>query len=120
MKYNFEFNGNKGILYLETHLNTKHEIECVKNDDEIFRLGGTAVNQVLIKKLDNGKYRTEYYPLDMEGKQVQYLDLDQPLDQNLARLIFINVDVIDGGENLLRRYRIDPYFGTHRVINGSH
>lgn len=59
-------------------------------------------------------YVHEYYPLDMEGKSPGWFVASRPL-QN-AHHIFVNLDVLDGGGNVVKRYRISPFTGEHVVI----
>lgn len=60
-------------------------------------------------------YVHEYYPLDMEGKSPGWFIASRPL-QN-AHHIFVNLDVLDGGGNVIKRYRVSPFTGDHVVIN---
>lgn len=149
---NFEFDGNVGTLYLKTHFGQTFSIKCEKLDGEIFRLGGTAAQEVMsyegvILKLNNpicqfkafrsqetffeGKahlspeawddgdlhcYVTEYYTLDMEGKETSWLVSKQPIED--AKYLFINLDILDGGGNLIRRYRVSPFSGEYKILNG--
>lgn len=146
----FEFDGNIGMLFLETHFNQKFTIKCEKNNDEIFRLGGTAAHEVMmyegvIMKLNNPVcqfrafrtleeyfedaaylspeswdegdlhcYVTEYYTLDMENKPHAWLVSKAPIRD--SNYIFINLDVLDGGGNLMRRYRVSPFTGEYKVL----
>ena len=144
----FEHEGNIGLLNVVTHFGTTHIIKCEKHDCETFRLGGTAVNEVVIHEglilnlplslfrafVSNGYmiedkgmlspenwteadlhcYIHEYYPLDMEGKTPEWLIASRPL-QN-AHHIFINLDVLDGGGNVVKRYRVSPFTGQYIVI----
>jgi len=57
---------------------------------------------------------TEYYPLDMEGKSHGWLVSKNPIED--ARYLFVNLDVIDGGGNVVKRYRISPFTGEHKVM----
>jgi hypothetical protein len=147
-----EYEGNVGFLKLITHFGKEVVIECHKTDDEIFRLGGTAVNEVMTyegvvleapvphghmrfrafhseeqcfddigiiseqdwPEDDRHCYVTEYYPLDMEGKKHQWFISRRPIKN--AHYLFVNVDIIDGGENLLRRYRISPFIGEYVLM----
>ncbi len=115
MQYSFEYENNTGRLKLKTYLNTEHVIECYKKDDEIFRTGGTAVNEITIIPYQD-KFAIEYYDLDMEGQEPKWLVVDQIPDGDL-RQIFINIDIIDGGSNILRRFRVNPYFGTYKIMD---
>jgi len=147
----FEYEGNGGVLALTSHFGTRHTILCDKTDDGIFRLGGTAVNEVsqyegLVTDSSTGSFRaflptpphphfegvgtlspegwatgpdrhcwiTEYYNLDIEGGEPGWIISRNKIDS--ASQIFVNVDVIDGGGNMLKRYRICPFFGDYRVI----
>lgn len=59
-------------------------------------------------------YVHEYYPLDMEGKSPGWFIASHPL-QN-AHHIFVNIDVLDGGGNVIKRYRASPFTGEHVVL----
>lgn len=144
----FEHEGNIGLLKVITHFETTHVINCEKHDDERFRLGGTAVNEVAVhegvilnlslstfrafasqNRIIEGKgilsselwteadlhcYVHEYYPLDMEGKSPEWFIASRPL-QN-AHHIFINLDILDGGGNVIKRYRVSPFTGAYIII----
>lgn len=149
----FEFDGDQGLLSVTTHFNQSHTIACTKHSDEFFRLGGTAINEVMIYegvilKLnsesptsfrafknhnaffdDHGILSTEswqaddlhcyvheYYPLNMEGNPPQWFIAKEPI--NNAHHIFVNLDVIDGGGNVLKRYRVSTFTGQHVIIEG--
>lgn len=56
-------------------------------------------------------YVYEHYPLDMEGREPQWFIASRPL-QN-AHHIFVNLDVLDGGGNVIKRYRVSPFTGQH-------
>jgi len=118
MDYKFEYEGDVGTLYLTTHLNTHHVITCNKLSDEFFRIGGTALSDLSMQKViidDKEKFIVEYYDINMETSQPKLLILDhQPTNINL---LFINIDIIDGGGNIMRRYRVDPWFGDYKEIN---
>jgi hypothetical protein len=146
---NFEFDGNIGTLTVKTHFGTEHKIRCEKSDGEIFRLGGTAINEVVcfegvLLDPENGKFRafynpehtfegeailspegwenpadrhcwvTEYYTLDMEGQEHSWLVSRKPIVD--ATHLFLNLDVLDGGENVIKRYRVSPFFGDYKVM----
>lgn len=144
----FEHEGNIGSLKVVTHFGFDHVVRCEKHDDESFRLGGTAVNEVMVyegcilnlplstfrafmtpDKTIEGKgilspeawtesdlhcYVHEYYPLDMEGKTPEWFIASRPL-QN-AHHVFVNLDVLDGGGNVMKRYRVSPFTGEHVVL----
>lgn len=63
-------------------------------------------------------YVHEYYPLDMEGKEPQWFIASRPI-QN-AHHIFINLDVLDGGGNVVKRYRVSPFTGEYVVMENVH
>ena len=145
----FEYEGNDGSLSVITHFDSKHVISCTKHDGEIFRLGGTAINEVAVyegvilnlplstfrafvsaERTIDGKgilspenwsdinlhcYIHEYYPLDMEGKQPDWFIASRPL-QN-AHHIFVNLDVLDGGGNVIKRYRVSPFTGAYVILD---
>jgi len=153
-KATFEHEGNSGLLTVITHFDHTAFIPCTKRVDEAFRLGGTAVNSVVVYEgltlnlpclpsfvhfrafrtpedyfdsvgvisqedwsdSDRHCYVTEYYSLDMEGKKPSWFISRQPI-QN-ANHLFINLDVVDGGGNVVRRYRVSPFTGEYRVMEG--
>lgn len=142
-----EKNHNTAVLYLKSHFGKNFEYQFAKNDDEIFRLSGTAINEVLtfegvLLNIESGLFRAfsnqafegngvlspeswdnsdkhcyviEYYDLEMEGKKHGWLISKYPLKD--SNYLFINVDILDGGQNIIKRYRISPFFGTSREIN---
>ena len=148
-KTHFEHNGNNGTLSLVTHFGEQFHISCSKKTDEQFRMGGTAVDDVLVYEAillsPEGKFRafkssksedffegeclvspeywpendshgyiTEYYPLDMEGTSSGWFISRKPIEG--ANCIFINIDVIDGGGNIMKRYRISPFTGDFKIL----
>lgn len=152
VKAAFKAEGNDGLLSMVTHFNKRVEIPCVKRDDEIFRLGGTAVNEVMCyeglmprlpsdplhtsfkafitpeqtlesigilsdedwSEADRHCYITEHYTLDMEGKKPTWFISRRPIRE--AHRLFVNLDVLDGAGNLLKRYRVSPFTGEHKVM----
>jgi hypothetical protein len=64
--------------------------------------------------LNEAAIALEYYTLDIEGKAPSWIFTPKLIDQ--AEIIFINVDCIDGGNNLIKRYRISPYTGEYKVM----
>ena len=62
-------------------------------------------------------YVHEFYPLEMEGKAPTWFLSKQPL-QN-AHHIFINLDILDGGGNVLKRYRVSPLTGEYKIMEFS-
>jgi hypothetical protein len=152
VKVNFEHEGNSGLLVITTHFGETVEIACDKQDDEQFRLGGTAINEVVVYEglvlelsalssfvhfrafrseqdyfegsgiLSNEDwdetnrhcYVTEHYSLDMEGNPPGWLISKNPIQD--AHYLFVNMDVLDGGGNVIKRYRISPFTGEYRVM----
>ena len=150
----FEPEFNSGILYVTTHFGQTIEIPCVKNDGEIFRLGGTAISDVMTyegvvlnvsafppyvhfrafrtpensfestgvmsneewSESDHHCYVTEYYSLEMENKPHGWFVSRKPIID--AHYLFINLDTLDGGGNLIKRYRVSPFTAEYCVING--
>jgi len=60
----------------------------------------------------------EYYPLDMEGKAPQWVIASKNIDQ--PEILFINIDCLDGGFNIIKRYRISPYNGEYKLMGMNH
>lgn len=159
VKATFEHEGNAGLLTVITHFDRTIQIPCEKHSEESFRLGGTAVHDLVMYegvildfliKIPESKgpsvrfrafhneqhffeaqgilspeiwtkanlhcYVTEYYPLDMEGKKPGWFVSSRPLRD--ANYLFINLDVLDGGGNVIKRYRVSPFTGDHRVMEG--
>lgn len=148
----FEYEGNFGLLTVTTHFAKTVRIACDKRNDEEFRLGGTAINEVvvyegLVLKLpalpprahfrafrseethfedvgimspeewdeaDRHCYVTEHYCLDMEGKRPGWFISKSPIKD--AHYLFVNLDIVDGGGNVIKRYRVSPFTGEHKVI----
>jgi len=150
----FEHEGNSGLLKLTTHFGCEVEIVCDKLNDETFKLGGTAVNAVVVYEglvlqlpacpsfvrfrafrseevyfedegvmsheewdvADRHCYVTEYYSLDMEGKPPGWFISKRPIQD--ANHLFVNLDVLDGGGNVVKRYRVSPFTGEHVIREG--
>jgi hypothetical protein len=147
----FEYDGNIGHLNIITHFNQAHTIACEKQSDEFFRLGGTAINEIMVyegvilnlnqqptlfrafkneadtfvnegilspeiwEENDLHCYVHEYYPLDMEGNPPQWLITKKPIAN--AHHIFVNLDILDGGGNLIKRYRVSTFTGDFKVMD---
>lgn len=151
--YIFEHDGNRGLLKLTTHNGINVIVECHKDSNQIFKIGGTAVDSVLvfpstIISIDRGyatvqsiksssmlfsgpiytpgakvgdlAFAIEYYDIYMEGKPPSWLISPLPIEQ--ANILFINVECLDAGGNLIRRYRVSPFTGECRMmefVNGT-
>lgn len=146
LDYKFEHDGNRGRLMLTTHADMHYEINCEKESTQSFRVGGTGVVgiksvpchvlaiqidkvTVLIRgdiqlnvtdfcsaglQIGRMAYVTEKYSLEMEKKKPGlFVSAKQPTRPDIQ---FINVDCIDGGGNLIKRYRIDGFTGEYVVI----
>lgn len=150
VKANFTHENNDGVLELITHFNELIKIPINKTSDEIFRLGGTAINSVLVVEgillsedfkspvkfrgfknnesfdaigilspekwyaSDRHCFATEYYDLYMEGNRPEWFISKQPIINPMH--LFINLDIIDGGGNILTRYRVSPFTGKYRIM----
>jgi len=149
----FEYEGNCGLLKMTTHFRELVTIACEKHTEEVFRLGGTAINEVMVyegvldfrvpkispyvafkafrteldtfegtavlsnepwSEADRHCYVTEHYELDMEGKPHTWFASKSPIKD--ANYLFVNLDVLDGGGNLMKRYRVSPFTGEHVVL----
>lgn len=62
-------------------------------------------------------YVTEHYTLDMEGKKPSWFISKRPLKD--ANHLFINLDVLDSGGNIVKRYRVSPFTGEYRVMEST-
>ena len=63
---------------------------------------------------DRHCYVTEFYDINMEGKKHGWFLSKSPIKD--ANYLFINLDVTDGGGNVLKRYRVSPFTGDHCVM----
>lgn len=141
-----ECNDNLAILKLTTHFGKSLEIHCKKETNQCFRLSFTGVAETLVAKgqvtkvdrtavfLVSGKrefngirlndeifeigdeaYAYDYYHLSMEhqppGILITHLKINEP------RLLFVNVDCLDGGGNLIKRYRCSPFTGSYLILS---
>jgi len=152
----FEQEGDVGVLAITTHFDTEHEIRCTKESGEAFRVGGTAISEVMCfegllletpspdqshatfrafktsqshfegkgklssecwaNDADRHCYITEHYGLDMEGRDAGWFISRRPIVD--CRNLFVNVDVLDGGGNVMKRYRVSTFTGDYRVLEG--
>ena len=156
----FEHEGNRGVLRMITHFGKSVEIPCIKCTDESFRMGGTAINDVMVyeglvtrlpelgvvrpyttglvadfkafrspqvtfegmgilsdeewTRSDLHCYVTEYYSLDMEGQSPGWFISKSPIKD--AQYLFVNLDVLDGGGNVVKRYRVSPFTGAYKEL----
>jgi hypothetical protein len=63
---------------------------------------------------DRHCFITEYYPLDIEGQSPGWLVSKHPILN--PNPLFVNVDILDGGGNIMKRYRVSTFFGTYKVM----
>lgn len=56
---------------------------------------------------------TEYYPLDVDGNHPEWLVTRSPFRD--PELLYVNVDCLDGGGNIIKRYRVSPFTGEHVI-----
>lgn len=146
----FEHEGNSGTLTVTCHFGQVVAVSCDKNNEEIFRLGGTAINEVAVyegvietynknivsfkafknsevtfkgtatlssEKWDDSDrhcYLTEHYQIDMENKSPAWFASKSPVED--PNRLFINLDVLDGGGNLIKRYRVSPFTGEYKCL----
>ena len=59
-------------------------------------------------------FAIEYYTLDMEGKPPEWLITSAIPDQ--LEILFVNVDCIDSGLNIVKRYRVSTYTGQCKIM----
>ena len=112
---------NSVIVYegLITHLPGHHEdpdlcsFKAFRTTEETFEGEGTLSSESW-SPADLHCYITEYYPLDMEGKHHEWFVTKRPLKD--ANYLFVNLDVLDGGGNIIRRYRISPFTGEYKIM----
>jgi hypothetical protein len=65
-------------------------------------------------KVGDLAFATEYYDIHMEGKPPSWLITPAPIEQ--SRILFINIECVDAGHNLSRRYRVSPFTGECRMM----
>lgn len=58
---------------------------------------------------------TEFYDLYMEGKKPSWIVTKKPIKD--ANYLFVNLDVLDGGGNVIKRYRASPFLEEYRVMD---
>lgn len=141
-----EHDGNDAVLKLTTHFGDPVSIKCSKTDAQSFRLSFTGANEILVGcglakevydsvvvvEIQGREFRaerlsedefvvgqpvfvTEYYGLYMERDKPSFVASLQPIQE--PRLLFVNVDLLDGGGNLMKRYRVSPYNGSYRIVS---
>jgi|APGre2960657373_1045057.scaffolds.fasta_scaffold43407_2 hypothetical protein len=140
-----------GKVFVNSYFGQEYFIDVTKPEDAIFRIGGTAVNEVasyegvILSTLPNNKCRVrafkneteyfeteailspdnwqdddlhcwiyEYYELDMEGRTPSWIASKNKL--NKVDCIFINLDILNKSDEILKRYRISPFYRAHKVI----
>lgn len=65
-------------------------------------------------RLGDPAFAIEYYDIHMEGKPPSWLIAPLPIEQ--SRILFVNVECVDAGHNLIRRYRVSPFTGECRMM----
>lgn len=150
----FDFERNEGVLTVQCRNGHTYKIPCTKESNQTFRLGGTAVHEVMHEPcivseihpgsggpftsytchLMNGQpvhglacllvdndlmpgdaaYVVESYPLELENAKPYFGISRTPVKH--PNLICVNVDCIDGGGNVIKRYRVCPNHGRCIVI----
>lgn len=105
---------NDVVCYEGVLLNTDGAFRAFPSPENPFEGSGILSPEGWENPADRHCYVTEYYPLDMEGKHPGWLVSRQPIID--AHQLFVNLDVLDGGGNIVRRYRVSPFFGTFRVM----
>jgi len=143
-----EYDGNTAVLKLTSHFGQPLSIRCFKEDAESFRLSFTGANEILVRKgiitqvfekalavdirgcevrvdrvsddafeIGEEIFVTEYYGLYMEHARPGFLASRSPIQE--PRLLFVNVDRLDGGGNMISRYRVSPYDGSYRLMSNA-
>lgn len=116
--------GGTAVTELTTHegllLVTPNEDDIVAPFRAFYSDGHFEADGILSPEMwddaDRHCFVTEYYPLDIEGQSPGWLISKTRLHQ--ANPLFINVDILDGGGNTMKRYRISTFFGTYKVMEG--
>ena len=60
---------------------------------------------------------SEYYPLDAEGQRPSWLITKRPIPG--SNLLYANVDVLDGGGNIIKRYRASMALGDYIILENK-
>lgn len=140
--YKFEQKNNVGKLKLITQFGDKFLIDCEKDKSTAYRIGGTAISNVRVVSckvisVQNGfmtvalngeikiktpffrealvggtvAFATEYYHPKADSASL-FISAERP---SQPELLFVNVDCIDGGGKLIKRYKIDTYTGNYII-----
>ena len=78
---------------------------------EVYFEGTGILSPEIWDESDKHCYVTEHYTLDMEGKPRCWFISKRPMRD--ANYLFVNLDVIDGGGNVMKRYRVSPFTGEY-------
>lgn len=63
---------------------------------------------------DTHAYITEHYEIEMENKLPIWFASKNPIKD--ANHLFINLDVLDGGNNIIKRYRVSPFTAEYKIL----
>ena len=89
-------------------------IESITSRSMIFH--GKLYDKTL--KIGDPAFAIEHYDINMEGKPPTWLIAPAPIEQ--SNILFINVECLDTGHNLIRRYRVSPFTGECRMMEFEH
>lgn len=143
-----EHDGNTAVLDLITCFGQSVRVPCQKTDAETFMLTYTGVSEISIAQgvveevfdtavainvagqsfralrvttdefaIGELAWITEHYQLFMENHPPTWMVSKAPIDD--PRVLFVNVDCVDGGGNIMKRYRVCPFTGTWRVMSNA-
>jgi hypothetical protein len=105
----------EGIVLQLPAENTPAQFRAFRSEKDFFEDEGEISTETFNR--GDGCFVIEYYPIDVEGKRPGWILCKNPIDSKYP--IFINLYVMDGGGNTVKTYRVSPFFGTWRVMNGS-
>lgn len=100
----------EGII---TNFNT-FTFKAFKNEIDTFEGNGILSCEEWNKEVDRHCWIYEYYTLDAENKEHSWLICKNRLTN--INTIFLNIDGIDGGSNIIERYRVCPFFGNYKWL----
>lgn len=100
-------------LILDFLPNNKCRFRAYKTDSLFFE-GIAEVSPEKWSDDDTHCWVLEYYDLEMEGKPVSWLACKNKLSK--IDCIFINLDIVDASNKISNRYRISPFFCSHKIV----
>ncbi len=106
------------LIVTPEHQGPSVVFRAFRNEQNFFE-GHGVLSPELWTRANLHCYITEHYTLEMEGKPPSWFISANPIKD--ANHLFVNLDVLDGGGNVVKRYRVSPFTGHYRImesING--